>query len=166
MTRRIALAALLALAACGGAKPATSARSGPAAPAAGSGTAAATVTVKGVVRGTPRKFFPPQGAHTEPPRVGALIANATVSLRVWAGDEAPAGKVIASTATNDQGEYALSVPPGKYFLTVSAHVEAMIQTNGNDGKNFTDADKVADFAIIDLSALTTHDLTVRQAWPV
>jgi len=125
------------------------------------------LAVHGIVRGSPPKGMPPDSPRTLGTEVqGSAVANARVALRQFQARDAGAGAEIASTVTDSTGNYRLDAPPGTYFLVVShAAIPYAMYTSGYFDKNFTPADSIHAYRVLELTAEREENIVLPQAWP-
>jgi hypothetical protein len=123
---------------------------------------AQSFTVHGVVSGSPPKGMPPG----EAPLTGSAVVGAQVALRDFSARDALAGAARVAAVTDSVGAYRLEAPAGSYFLVVShASVPYAMYTSGYFDKNFTPADSVQAYRVLELTGDREENIVLPQAWP-
>ena len=121
------------------------------------------------MRGTPWRGMPNPTQPAPEPGPGALLDGVRVVLRPYAGDDQPAGAIVATATTDSEGRFRVVAPPGTYFLCVAGSTAPnVLTTTGKGGKNFAPDDAINTFVVITIGTTTnavTQDLVVPQASP-
>jgi len=128
--------------------------------------------VYGVVRGTPYRGMPLVIEPGTPPqpieKIGPLLPNITIQIREYSEKDQRAGKIVASTTTDKNGFYEITLPQGSYFLViVDANIDYVLFTTGYQGKNFSVDERINTYIIIHVNdnKVIEQNITIPQSWP-
>lgn len=103
------------------------------------------------------------------PKEKPVLNDITVQIREYFGKDKKAGKIIASTKTDENGFYKFDLPKGTYFLVIVVDPDSKfyLTTTGYMDKNFLKEDMINTYQIISISQdkLIERNIVVSMALP-